>query len=103
MGSFIQDSTGAYFGKDLNTFMADLMFKYQGLSVMAEYADKSTGDNNPFVLDGSGNKIGTFYTGSGLSVQAGFMFKSNWELFLDIQTSHLNQELQMQKHNTRLG
>ncbi len=79
LGSFIQDSTGAYFGKDLNTFMADLMFKYQGLSVMAEYADKSTGDNNPFVLDGSGNKIGTFYTGTGLSVQAGFMFKSNWE------------------------
>jgi len=79
LGSFIQDSTGAYFGKDLNTFMADLMFKYKGFSVMAEYADKSTGDNNPIVLDGSGKKIGTFYTGSGFNVQAGYMFKSNWE------------------------
>lgn len=79
LGSFIQDSTGAYFGKNLNTFMADMMFKYKGFSMMAEFANKETSDLSPFVFDGSNNLIGTFYTGSGFNIQAGYMLKSNWE------------------------
>lgn len=79
LGNFIQDSTGAYFGKTLNTFFADMMFKYKGFSVMAEYADKRTADNIPFVYDGNGKKIGTFYTGTGFNIQAGYVFKNNWE------------------------
>ena len=79
LGSFIKDSTGAYFGKNLNTFMADLMFKYKALSIMSEFANKETSDLSPFVFDGSGNLIGTFYTGSGFNIQAGYIFKNNWE------------------------
>lgn len=77
-GSFLdvsdQDSL-----KTLSTVFADLMFKYQGFSVMAEYANKKTTDDNPLVTE-DGIEIGTYYTGSGISVQAGYMFDSNYEI-----------------------
>jgi len=79
-GSFIINSEGDYVGKDLNTFFADLMFKYQGLSVMAEYTDKATGDDNPFVFDVDDTIIGEFYTGSAYNVAVGYMFSNNMEL-----------------------
>jgi len=48
--------------------------------MMAEYADKKTSDDNPIVFDESGTQIGTFYTGSALNVQAGYLLSSDWEI-----------------------
>ena len=47
---------------------------------MAEFADKQTSDNDPIVFDDAENAIGTFYTGSGLALSAGYLLKSNWEI-----------------------
>ena len=85
LGSFItytDTSTNSikYLGKDLETLFADLMYKHDGLSIMAEYAKKMTSDDNPIVLDEYGEEAGTFFTGSAISAQAGYMFKSNWEI-----------------------
>ncbi|MFK8058195.1 MAG: porin [Saprospiraceae bacterium] len=80
-GSFIQDSDGNYVGRNLNTVFADLMFKYQGLSVMMEYVDKKAANDDPFVYEGE-DLIGTFYTGTGLNVSAGYLLKSNYEVAL---------------------
>ena len=83
LGSFITNSEGDYVGKNLNTFFADLMFKYQGLSIMAAYADKRTGDRDPNVyetLPTGRQEIGTFYTGTGFNMQLGYMFPSNYEI-----------------------
>jgi phosphate-selective porin OprO/OprP len=80
LGDFILDN-GSYKGKTLNSFHADLMFKYQGLSVMAEYANRETEDGNPLILSADGiTVIGEFYTGSALNVQSGYMFKNNYEI-----------------------
>jgi len=57
-GDFIYNSEGNIVGKDLNTFFADLMFKYQGLSVMVEYVDKAA-DGGPDVYDEEDTIIGT--------------------------------------------
>ena len=87
LGSFIQDANGDFFGRDLNTFFADLMFKYQGLSVMMEYADKRAENNNPFIFDDSGEEIGTFFTGTGFNAQVGYLLKKDYEIafrFTDI-------------------
>ncbi len=65
--------------KTLSTVFADLMFKYQGLSIMAEFADKTVTNDNPVVTE-NGNVIGTYYTGSGISMQAGYMFDNNYEI-----------------------
>ena len=80
LGRFIRDNTGAYVGKTLQTFFADLMYKHRDFSVMAEYAHKKTEDDIPDVTDSEGNVIGTFYTGSAISVQAGYFVSKTWEV-----------------------
>ncbi len=79
-GDYITNAEGSFVGKDLNTFFADLMYKHKGLSIMAEYADKQTSDENPLVTDIDGNIIGEFYTGSALNLSAGYMFDNNVEV-----------------------
>ena len=73
LGSFIKDSDGNYWGKDLYSFFVDAMFKYQNLSIMAEDADRWTKDKNPEIADAENTVIGTFYTGTGWNVQSGYM------------------------------
>ncbi len=87
-GSFITDESGSYFGKDLNTFFLDMMFKYQGLTLMAEYAQRDTGDEIPSVFDNEGNNIGTFYTGNAVNVVAGYNLPSNWEFTMRYTTNN---------------
>ena len=80
LGSFIQDESGSYIGKDLNSFFVDLMFKYQGISIMGEYATKGTVLGNANVYSDNDVIIGTYYTGSAINLQTGYMFKNNWEI-----------------------
>lgn len=80
LGSFIQDEAGNYLGKDLNTLFIDMMLNYKGISIMGEYADKQTGDDDPNVYDAEGTLVGTFFTGTGLNLQAGYMFENNMEI-----------------------
>ncbi len=82
-GSFIYNEDGSYGNaKTLNTVFADLMFKYKGLSIMAEYANKTTADGEINVYDNVDTSlvVGTYYVGTGLNVQAGWMFKNNVEV-----------------------
>lgn len=81
-GNFIVDSNGEYFGKDLNSWFVDLMFKYEGFSLMGEWVDRSTGDKDPLVFDPEAILIGQFYTGSALNLALGFLFENNIELAL---------------------
>jgi hypothetical protein len=84
-GVFLVDDEGNYFENDLQTIFVDAMFKYQGFSVLAEYADKrcvldrnvNHEDVADKMIDANGK---TYHTGSGISVQAGYLFKSNWEV-----------------------
>jgi len=99
-GSFIYDESGNITGKDLNTFFADLMFKYQGLSVMAEYADKAA-DGGPNVFGAEENIIGTYYTGSSYNVQTGYMFKNNIEFA--IRYTNVDAEIATDEKHYTLG
>ncbi|MDF1698622.1 MAG: hypothetical protein P1U56_22410, partial [Saprospiraceae bacterium] len=79
LGSFI-DADGTP-GKTLNTFFADLMFKYQGFSSMIEYVDKSTSDGDPVLFSQfTDDIIGEYYTGSSFNIQMGYMFQNNVEI-----------------------
>lgn len=77
LGQFLP-SNAVY--KDLITGFADFMFKYKGISVMGEYVIRNTHDNDAFVLDEEGNYITTYNVGSALNLQAGYLFKNNFEL-----------------------
>lgn len=82
LGNFHIDANGDYVGKTTYAFFADLMFKYKGFSVMAEYANKQTVDGDFNVYDDSLNVIGKKFTGQALNIQAGYVFKNNYEIAL---------------------
>ncbi len=44
LGNFITDDNGDYLNSDLTTMIGDLMFKYQGFSMMAEFARKKSSE-----------------------------------------------------------
>lgn len=84
-GRFLMDADENYLTHDLQTIFADMMFKYQGFSVMAEYAHKIVADQDArdsedvrlAIVDAEGR---SYYTGSGLNIQTGYLFKNNMEV-----------------------
>lgn len=72
-GSFLSQT------RTLSTLFADMMFKYNGFSVMAEYAVKSS-DGSPVFVDATDGLEYHFMTGSALNLQAGYLLQSDWEL-----------------------
>ena len=73
-GSFLSET------RTLSTIFIDMMFKYNGFSMMAEYTDKSAPKGSVVTYDTTGDADEYFYTGKGLNVQAGYLFKNNWEV-----------------------
>ncbi len=89
LGSFLFDTNRTQLTSDLTSVFVDLVFKYQGLSVASEFAAK----------DGKTRNNNGFGTGTGFVVQAGYLFKNNFEAALryttidpDNFTSGLNNE-----------
>jgi len=72
LGSYMVDS--AY--NTLNTIFIDCMFKHRGLSFMAEFASKEAVGER--LMDGD-DLVNNYYTGNGLSLQAGYLMKNNVE------------------------
>ncbi|MBL4657304.1 MAG: hypothetical protein JKX73_04835 [Flavobacteriales bacterium] len=58
------------------------MVKYQGLSIMAEYANRTTTESAAlWTYDGSVWAISESYnTGIGMNMQIGYLLKNDWEL-----------------------
>ena len=80
-GDYVIDLNNTYVGRTLNTIYADMMFKYKGFSLMGEFAQRTINGNNPVVLGlDDSTTIGTYYTGTALNFQAGYLFKSNYEV-----------------------
>ena len=82
-GSFISDVSNL---KDIRSYFIDLMYKHKNLSIMGEYAYRATDDDNPEVFDVNNELIGTYYTGSGLNLSAGYMLPKTWEVALRYTT-----------------
>jgi phosphate-selective porin OprO/OprP len=84
-GRFLMNENDEYLQHDLQTIFADMMFKYQGFSLMGEYAHKIIADSDvrnnedvrTTIVDADGR---SYYTGSGFNLQAGYLFKKNLEV-----------------------
>lgn len=82
-GKFLVDIDGDYLQNNLETFFADMMFKYQGFSLMGEYAHRivanmsDIGDNLEQLVDANGR---SYYTGDAINIQAGYLLKNNIEM-----------------------
>ncbi len=77
-GSYMVNDTGFY-ETDINTFFLDAMFKYNGFSLMGEYAHRTADD--PIARNSDGTETGDeVQIGDGLNLQAGYLFSKNWEV-----------------------
>ncbi len=77
-GSYMANDIGFY-ETNISTVFVDAMFKYQGFSFMAEYADRTADD--PFAKNSDGTLTGdVVQVGNALNLQAGYLFKNDWEV-----------------------
>ncbi|MCB0403036.1 MAG: porin [Flavobacteriales bacterium] len=77
-GSYMTNDVG-YFETDIVTLFGDMMFKYGGFSLMAEYAARTAEQDS--VLNSDGTKTGAVVAvGTGVNTQMGYVFKNNWEV-----------------------
>jgi phosphate-selective porin OprO/OprP len=85
-------------GQDIETWFADLLFKYRGLSWSTEYAKRWTGD--AFFKDGA--KDVAIYKGEGINSQIGYVFENNIEPALRVTKTWASKEtLNLETENDR--
>ena len=78
-GDYMFRSDGSLYETDQTTLFVDAMFKYNGLSFMGEFAKRIAKD--PVAIDIDGTPTGNVVlTGRALNLQAGYVFKNNYEV-----------------------
>lgn len=65
---------------NLRSWIADLMFKYRGFSVMSEYVDRKVHNYQEQTSVQFHDFVNDFYTGTAFNTQSGYVFKNNYEL-----------------------
>ena len=93
MGSYmlIDDGLG-YYETDINSIFIDAMFKYQGFSFMAEYANRQA--DNPIAVNSDGSETGDVVdVGDGLNLVSGYLFDNDVELTGRYTTISLEKEI----------
>ncbi|EKF56646.1 phosphate-selective porin O and P [Galbibacter marinus] len=89
---------------DITTMFADVVFKYKGVSLLAEYANRSAED--AIAKDDQGIPTGDVVrTGNAFNIQGGYLFDSNWELSGRYTHVDLDQEVRsiMEENQYTLG
>ncbi len=94
LGGFVtvSETDESYLPTDLRSFIADMMFKYNGLSAMSEFALR-TAENNE----------SRYGTGTGFVFQMGYLLPSNWEIagrYTDINADDTHSVFPDQKEYT---
>ena len=79
-GDYMMRMDGSLYETDQTTIFADAMFKYNGFSFMGEFAKRTADDEIATELDGVTPTGDIVLTGNALNLQAGYLFKSNYEI-----------------------
>tara|TARA_R110002049_G_scaffold39374_1_gene121146 strand:+ start:15686 stop:16891 length:1206 start_codon:yes stop_codon:yes gene_type:complete len=79
-GDYMIRTDGSIYETDQTTIFADAMFKYNGFSFMGEYAKRTAGDEIATEADGTTPTGDVVLIGNALNLQAGYLFKSNYEI-----------------------
>ena len=81
-GSYMLIDDGeAYFQTNVNSIFVDAMFKFQGFSFMAEYANRDS--ENPIAMnsDGTESESGdVVQVGNGFNLMSGYLFNNDFEI-----------------------
>ena len=90
-GTYMINDTG-FFQTDVNTIFLDAMFKYQGWSMMAEYANRTA--DNAIAVNSDGTRTGDVVNvGDGINIQTGYVFKNNFQVTGRYTNISLDQEI----------
>lgn len=80
LGSYMFLENGQLYETDITTAFVDGMFKYQGFSLMGEYAYREA-DEPVARQQGENDPTGDIVlTGNAINLQAGYLFKNNYEI-----------------------
>lgn len=79
-GDYMIRTDGTIYETDQTTIFADAMFKFDGFSFMGEYAKRSADNEVATEADGTTPTGDIVLTGNALNLQAGYLFKSNYEI-----------------------
>jgi len=79
-GDYMIRTDGSIYETDQTTIFADAMFKHNGFSFMGEYAKRTADNEIATELDGTTPTGDIVLTGNALNLQAGYLFKSNYEI-----------------------
>lgn len=80
LGDYMLKSDGSLYETNITTIFADAMFKYQGFSFMAEYANREAEDPIAIDVDGVTPTGAMVLTGNAVNLQAGYLFKNMYEI-----------------------
>ncbi len=70
-----------YFETDIKTLFADMIFKYKGFSLMGEYAYRDASKVKQSIVNSDATTTSyAVYVGESVNLQAGYLFKNNWEI-----------------------
>ncbi|WP_158962659.1 porin [Myroides fluvii] len=92
-----QGQTGSklYETRNLNSFMADAILKYNGWSGMVSFMNRNVDDAITYGIDPDGTKRSSYvYAGHGMDYQLSYLFPSNYELIGRVS----NQKMKTQLH-----
>jgi len=90
-GSYMETDTGFY-ETNISTLFVDAIFKYKGVSFMGEYANRDADD--PIAKNSDGTLTGDVVKiGDALNLQAGYLFKNNWELAGRYSNTNLDKNI----------
>ena len=79
-GDYMIRTDGSIYETDQTTIFADAMYKYKGFSFMGEYAKRTADNEIATEIDGVTPTGDVVLTGNALNLQAGYLFKSNYEI-----------------------
>lgn len=79
-GDYMIRTDETIYGTDQTTIFVDAMYKYNGFSFMGEYAKRTADDEIATEIDGVTPTGDVVLTGNALNLQAGYLFKNNYEI-----------------------
>ena len=79
-GDYMVRADETIYGTDQTTIFVDAMYKFNGFSFMGEYAKRTADNEIATETDGVTPTGDIVLTGSALNLQAGYLFKNNYEV-----------------------
>ena len=79
-GDYMIRTDGSIYETNQSTIFVDAMYKHNGFSFMGEYAKRTADDEIATEIDGTTPTGDIVLTGNALNLQAGYLFKSNYEI-----------------------